>query len=115
MASPAKTKSPKTAEPETTAPQARDAFGRLLDSWGLPVNGPCRVAALEAIGLPDPNDDPSAWKGVEPPAPLEFATPEPSAPPATEVRTPDASGISNAGDAGGKTAEDGQVKDTANG
>ena len=63
-----------------TAPQARDAFGRLLDQWGLPVSGPCRVAALAEIGLPDPHDDPQAWRKVATRAALAFGVPaEPDA------------------------------------
>lgn len=70
-----------TQEAPTTE-QSRDAFGRLLDSWGLPVSGPCRVAALAELGLPDPHDDPDAWEDQDAPAPLAFAAaPAPTAEP----------------------------------
>jgi hypothetical protein len=68
----ARTKKGKAPEAIDTQPPQRDAFGRLLDQWGVPVNGPCRVAALAAAGLPDPNDDPDAWEGVDAPAALSF-------------------------------------------
>lgn len=61
-------------ESAATLPPARDAFGRLLDEWGLPVNGPCRVAALAALDLPDPLDDPKPWRKKSAPEPLPFAT-----------------------------------------
>lgn len=73
---------PGVTQEAPTAPQARDAFGRLLDQWGLPVNGPCRVVALAELGLPDPNDDPDAWEDQDGPDPLEFAAaPAPTAEP----------------------------------
>lgn len=58
-----------------TAEQARDEHGRLLDSWGLPINALARVEALEAAGLPDPNDDPKAWDGRKPPAAVPLPAP----------------------------------------
>jgi hypothetical protein len=54
-------------EPETTqdAPSAappRDANGFELDDWGLPVSGPIRAVRLAEMAMPDPLDDPKAWK-----------------------------------------------------
>lgn len=58
----AKSKPAAALADEATAPIARCAkTGRPLDQWGLPVNGPARAAALEELGMPDPNDDPAAW------------------------------------------------------
>jgi hypothetical protein len=59
----AKSKTAAAAEvSEATAPIARcPKTGRPLDQWGLPVNGPARTAALEELGMPDPNEDPAAW------------------------------------------------------
>jgi hypothetical protein len=50
-----------------TAPPNRDASGRLLDAWNVPVNGPDRVAYLADMDMPDPHDDPDAWL-IAPPA-----------------------------------------------
>lgn len=56
-----------TVDGESTAPAPRCLLtGRPLDQWGLPLNGPARVAALAELGLPDPNDDPVAWAHVLP-------------------------------------------------
>jgi hypothetical protein len=67
-------KLPKTTQEVTTAAPPRDEFGRLLDGWGVPVNGPCRVAALAALGMPDPLVDPDAWEDyLEAPEALPFA------------------------------------------
>lgn len=52
---------PKTTQDDPTAPRPTDEAGRVLDGWGLPVNGPARAAALAEAGKPDPLEDPSAW------------------------------------------------------
>lgn len=45
-----------------TAPPPRCPLtGRPLDQWGLPLNGPARIAALAELAMPDPNDEPDAW------------------------------------------------------
>ena len=50
------------ASSPATAPVPRCAkTGRSLDQWGLPLNGPARVAALQELGLPDPHENPGAW------------------------------------------------------
>lgn len=49
-----------------TLPRPVDASGREIDRWGLPLNGPARAAALEALQLPDPNEDPDAWPEATP-------------------------------------------------
>lgn len=58
-----------------TAEQKRDELGRLLDGWGLPINALARAEALEAAGLPDPNDDPDAWEGADAPATVPLPAP----------------------------------------
>ena len=45
-----------------TAPRQVDGNGFELDEWGLPLCGPARNAALEALGKPDPNISPVSWK-----------------------------------------------------
>lgn len=57
------------AKPETTqeAPSAapeRDANGFELDRWGLPVSGPIRALRLAEMAMPDPLDNPKAWKKI---------------------------------------------------
>ena len=54
-------RTPATTQADPTAPRPVDETGRTLDGWGLPVNGPARLAALAAAGKPDPLDDPAAW------------------------------------------------------
>ena len=49
-----------TASEPTQLPP-RSAAGIELDRWNLPVSGPIRAAALEQLGMPDPNLVPSAW------------------------------------------------------
>lgn len=62
-----KAAAPAVVETEPTAPAPRCAkTGRPLDQWGLPLNGPARVAALAELGMPDPNEDPGAWDNVLP-------------------------------------------------
>lgn len=56
---------PTTTQAEPTQPFDRDENGFVLDSWGLPVSGPARVAVLATMGRPDPNDEPDAWAGGE--------------------------------------------------
>lgn len=59
-----KTRSGAKPEVEQAAPTAArpvDANGRELDQYGLPLNGPARVAALAELGKPDPNDAPEVW------------------------------------------------------
>ena len=92
MAAKKKPVDPGVTQEAPTTEQPRDAFGRLLDSWGLPVSGPCRVAALAEIGMPDPHDDPDPWEGQHAPEPLKFAAaPLPTAEP--EVAHPVRSGV----------------------
>ena len=61
-----KASAPTTTQDEPTRPPERDENGFELDSWGLPVCGPARVAVLAVMGRPDPNDEPDAWAGGEP-------------------------------------------------
>lgn len=68
VSSPAKAKVFAVSPP--TSPRLRDESGRALDAWGLPLNGPARVAALAEVGLPDPNIDPTVWAGVSSATPL---------------------------------------------
>lgn len=49
-----------------TAARERNAQGFEIDAWGLPFNGPARIAALAELGQPDPNKDPDAWTGFDP-------------------------------------------------
>ncbi|KKC27441.1 hypothetical protein [Sphingomonas sp. SRS2] len=49
------------ADAGTTRPRPRDESGRALDEHGLPLNGPARVRALDALGKPDPNTHPDQW------------------------------------------------------
>lgn len=57
-----KAKSKQAKSADSTAPTPRCAItGRPLDQWGLPLNGPARVAALAELGLPDPVDEPEVW------------------------------------------------------
>ena len=56
---------PKTEQAEPTAPRPRDAAGHELDAFNLPLSGPARAAALEALGKPDPDDDPEAWAAAD--------------------------------------------------
>lgn len=57
----ARTAAPVTTQAEPTRPRPVDANGRALDEWGLPLNGPARLAALAELGRPDPRDEPDAW------------------------------------------------------
>lgn len=57
---------PKTTQDEPTAPQATDADGRIVDAFGLPVNGVARAAALATAGKPDPLVAPDAWAAASP-------------------------------------------------
>ncbi len=60
-----KTTSDEVTQEAVTAPQPRcPKTGRPLDQWGLPLNGPARVAALEAVDMPDPRDEPEVWERV---------------------------------------------------
>lgn len=52
---------PKVTQAAPTQPVDRDENGFVLDSWGLPISGPARVAVLAKMGRPDPNDEPDAW------------------------------------------------------
>lgn len=80
---------------QATGEAPRDAFGRLLDAWGLPVNGPCRAAALESLNLPDPHDDPDAWRKADVPEPLPIglSTSEPMAEPLAEIEAGNLAGF----------------------
>lgn len=60
-----RTATPDPTQDKPTAPQPVDANGRLLDQFGVPLNGPARIAALAELEKPDPNTDPAAW-GVAP-------------------------------------------------
>lgn len=44
-----------------TKPRPRDKAGRVLDQWGLPLNGPARIRALDALGKRDPHSNPEDW------------------------------------------------------
>lgn len=44
-----------------TAEPKRDASGRLLDQWMLPVAGPDRSVVLAALDRPEPADAPEVW------------------------------------------------------
>lgn len=50
---------PRTSQDAPTQPQPRDANGRLLDQWGLPISGPARAARLAELGIADPAIEPS--------------------------------------------------------
>lgn len=65
---------PKTSQEEPTKARPRDADGRMLDTWGLPLNGPARVRALD--GRNDPALDPTGWEEVA--AAVAAPTPPPS-------------------------------------
>lgn len=52
---------PEVVQGEPTAMPLRDERGLELDAYGLPIVGPFRVARLEELQMPDPNDDPEAW------------------------------------------------------
>lgn len=56
-----------------TAPRKVDGQGRELDQWGLPLNGPARIRALEKLGKPDPNVAPEAWTSAGTTAPSGVA------------------------------------------
>ena len=60
-----------------TKSRPRDAQGRELDEYGLPLIGPARQRALAELGKPDPNTDPKAWRNVvtDAPAAIEQETP----------------------------------------
>lgn len=72
---------PEVVQGEPTAMPLRDERGLELDAYGLPVVGPFRVARLEELQLPDPNDDPDAWADRQP-----ASAPAPD--PETAVLTP---------------------------
>lgn len=50
-----------TTQEKPTQPRPVDAAGRELDEHGLPLCGPARDRALEALGRPDPHVEPDAW------------------------------------------------------
>lgn len=52
---------PEVFQDEPTRMPLRDERGLELDAYGLPIVGPFRVARLEELQMPDPNDDPDAW------------------------------------------------------
>lgn len=58
---------PKTTQGEPTAPRPVDQNGRTLDEYGLPLNGPARLAALD--GKPDPRDAAPVSPPVDPATP----------------------------------------------
>jgi len=62
----AKATTPQTSQEEPTRARPQDADGRVLDQWGLPLNGPARVRALS--GRVDPAIDPAGWKEAPLPA-----------------------------------------------
>ena len=64
----AKAPEPKFTQDDPTAPRPVSPEGRTLDTHGLPLNGPARVAALG--GKPDPALAPGevAETAVTPPA-----------------------------------------------
>lgn len=59
----------KVTQEQPTQPRATDAQGRELDEHGLPLCGPARDLALEALGIADPNDEPEADASAGPVAP----------------------------------------------
>lgn len=50
-----------TTQEAPTAPRPRDAAGRELDEYGLPLSGPARAALLAELGRPDPRAEPEGW------------------------------------------------------
>jgi hypothetical protein len=69
------------AKPEgdlPTQPRRTDEQGRELDQWGLPLNGPFRLLALEAAGKPDPNIEPGAWADVSDAGAAQIVAPAPA-------------------------------------
>ena len=56
---------PQISQDRPTAPRPRDAQGRELDQWGLPMGGRVRAAALEAADRREPRDFPEDWEGTE--------------------------------------------------
>ena len=59
---PGRGKKVKAVEPDLpTAPRDRDENNRPLDHWGLPMNGPARVARLAELGRNDPITHPDEW------------------------------------------------------
>ena len=80
-------KAPTTKQAQPTAPQPRDARGRVIDQWGLPVSGPARAAELEALGRKDPAIDPSGWpKSPIAPSGQPAAPSSQAAAPATDTK-----------------------------
>ncbi|MCH4893380.1 hypothetical protein GO308_09690 [Sphingomonas sp. SFZ2018-12] len=71
----------RAADVVSTKPRPRDAQGRELDEYGLPLIGPARQRALAELGKPDPNTDPKAWRETgrdvvtDTPAAIEQETP----------------------------------------
>ena len=59
------TRAPKTEQADPTAPRPRDEAGHELDEFNLPLSGPARAAALDALGKPDPATDPDAWVAAD--------------------------------------------------
>jgi hypothetical protein len=64
-ASAAVAKQPETTQEAATAPVRRNEAGFEIDEWDLPVSGPARANRLEELGLPDPRDNPKAWKSAK--------------------------------------------------
>lgn len=58
----------KISQDAPTKARPVDASGHILDEWGLPINGPARMAVLTELGHDDPNDNPDAWPDAWPEA-----------------------------------------------
>lgn len=69
---------PEITQAEPTGEPERDAFGFVLDSWGLPIVGPERARRLALLGREDPNVDPEGWPdGLNAESPVEGADTNP--------------------------------------
>lgn len=53
---------PQITQEPSTLPRVRDAQGRELDQWGLPMNARARAAALEVADRREPREFPQDWE-----------------------------------------------------
>lgn len=63
-----------------TKSRPRDAQGRELDEYGLPLIGPARQRALAEMAMPDPNTHPEAWSRRQAVTAAPIETPEQETP-----------------------------------
>ncbi|HEU4958965.1 MAG TPA: hypothetical protein VFT56_01040 [Sphingomonas sp.] len=59
-------KTPTSTQAEPTRPRPLSKDGRQLDSFGLPLAGPARAAALKKAGKRDPRRHPEDWAPAAP-------------------------------------------------